>query len=132
VWRDIFASSINLKFKKMKTAILTATLMILMTAATYSAPADSVNSNNSQEQYFKVWVNQPSGDIIKFRVIKPSEEKVVLKIYGEKNNKIYQRTIKKDKGLELTCDMSDFTRGNYTCVVERNGKEVVRKPITLE
>lgn len=116
----------------MKTAILTAAMMILMTAASICAPADSANTVNLQDQYFKVWVNQPSGDIIKFRVIKPAEEKVVIKIYGEKNNKIYQRTIKKDKGLELTCDMSDFASGNYTCVVERNGREVVRKPITLD
>lgn len=116
----------------MKTAILTAAMMILMTAATFSAPADSINASESEGQYFKVWVNQPAGDIIKFRVIKPAKEKVVLKIYGEKNNKIYQRTIKNDTGLEVSCDMSEFSNGTYTCVVERNGKEVARKAITLE
>lgn len=116
----------------MKTTIFTAALMILMTAASFCAPVDTVISNNSMDQNFKVWVNQPSGDIIKFRVIKPAEEKVVLKIYAEKNNKIYQRNIKNDKGLEINCDLSDFGKGTYTCVVERNGKEVVRKPITLE
>jgi hypothetical protein len=115
----------------MKTAILTAAMMILMTAASVCAPTDSVNSYKAEEQYFKVWVNQASGSIIKFRVVKPTEEKVVLKIFSEKNNKIYQRSIKSDKGLEVNCDMSDFGKGTYTCVVERNGKEVVRKPITL-
>jgi hypothetical protein len=116
----------------MKTVILTAAMMILMTAASVCAPTDSINTVKTEEQYFKVWVNQPSGDIIKFRVIKPVEEKVVLKIYSEKNNKIYQRTIKSDKGLEVNCDMSDFGKGTYTCVVERSGREVVRKPIILE
>lgn len=115
----------------MKTVILTAAMMILMTAATFSEPVDSVNTSKSEGQYFKVWVNQPAGNIIKFRVIKPVEEKVVLKIYGEKNNKIYQRNVKKDAGLEVNCDMSEFAKGTYTCVVERNGKEVVRKSITL-
>jgi hypothetical protein len=115
----------------MKTVILTAALMILMTAASVCAPTDSVNTYKAGEQNFKVWVNQPAGDIIKFRVIKPAKEKVVLKIYGEKNNKIYQRTIKNDTGLEVNCDMSEFANGTYTCVVERNGREVVRKPITL-
>jgi hypothetical protein len=115
----------------MKTAIVTAAMMILMTAATARASVDTINSFKSDEQLFKVWVNQPSGDIIKFRVIKPTEEKVVLKIYGEKNNKIYQRNVKAEKGIEINCDMSDFRAGTYTCVVERNGQEVVRKSITL-
>jgi len=116
----------------MKTAILTAAMMILMTAASVCAPSDSVNTYKADEQNFKVWVFQPAGAIIRFRVVKPIEEKVVLKIYGEKNNKLYQRTIKNDKGLEVNCDMSEFGKGTYTCVVERNGREVVRKPITLE
>ena len=115
----------------MKTVILTAAMMILMTAASLCAPTDSVNTYKAGGQNFKVWVNQPAGEIIKFRVIKPAGEKVVLKIYGEKNNKIYQRTVKSDTGLEVNCDMSEFAKGTYTCVVERNGKEVVRKPITL-
>lgn len=115
----------------MKTTILSAALMILMTVATARESADTINSFKSDEQTFKVWVNHPSGDIIMFRVIKPTEEKVVLKIYGEKNNKIFQRKIKSEKGLEVNCDMSDFGTGTYTCVVERNGREVVRKSITL-
>jgi len=115
----------------MKTVIVTAAMMILMIAATASASADTINSFKSEDQVFKVWVNQPSGDIIKFRVMKPADENVVLKIYSEKNNKIYQRKVKSEKGLEVNCDMSDFGKGTYTCVVERNGKEVVRKPVTL-
>jgi hypothetical protein len=115
----------------MKTAILTAAMMILMTAAFASQSPDTINSFNSREKDFKAWVNHTSADIIKFRVVNPSEEKVVLKIYSEKNNKIYHRNIKSEKGLEINCDMSDFGKGTYTCVVERNGREVVRKPITL-
>jgi hypothetical protein len=116
----------------MKTTIVTAAMMILMTAATASASIDTINSFKSPEQTFKVLVNAPESNMIKFTLVKPAEEKVLLKIYGEKNNKLFQRVIKSENGLEVNCDMSDFGSGTYTCVVERNGKEVMRKAITLK
>ena len=115
----------------MKTAILTAAMMVLMTAATINAAPDSTTTAIPREQAFKAVVNLQDGDVIQFRVAKPSNEKVTLIIYGEKNNKVYQRNLRKEKGIALNCDMTQMNKGAYTCVVERNGKEVVRKTITL-
>jgi len=116
----------------MKTTIATAALMILMIAATANAGPDTTWTKVPSELAFDATVNLQVNDIIEFRVEKPVGEKVVLKIYSERNNKIYQRTLRKEKGIELNCDMSNMDKGTYTCVVERNGEEVVRKAITLK
>lgn len=116
----------------MKTTIATAALMILMTAASVYAGPDSTWNKVPSELAFKATVNLQVNDIIEFRVEKPAGEKVVLKIYRHNNNKIYQKTLRKQKGIELNCDMSQMGKGTYTCVIERNGEEVVRKAITLE
>jgi hypothetical protein len=116
----------------MKTTIATAALMVLMTAATVYATPDTTMNSIPKDLAFKATVNQQVDNIIEFRVEKPAGEKVILKIYTENNNKIYQRTLRKEEGLELNCDMSDFGRGTYTAVVERNGVEVVRKSITIK
>jgi hypothetical protein len=116
----------------MKTTIATAALMILMTAATVNATPDTSWTKLNSDLAFEATVNLQANDIIEFRVAKPSGEKVVLKIYSEKNNKIYQKTLKREKAIELNCDMSDMGNGTYSCVIERNGEEVVRKDITLQ
>jgi hypothetical protein len=115
----------------MKTAILTAAMMILMTATTINAAPDSTTTVIPREQAFKAIVSLHDSDVIQFRVAKPTGEKVTLIIYGERNNKVYQRNIRKEKVITLDCVMTNMNKGNYTCVVERNGKEVVRKAITL-
>ena len=115
----------------MKTAILTAAMMILMTAATINAAPDSTTIVMPAEQAFKASVNLHANDVIQFRIAKPAGEKVYLIIYGERNNKVYQRAFRKEKVITLDCDMTNMNKGTYTCVVERNGKQVVRKSITL-
>jgi len=115
----------------MKTAILTAAMIILMTVASARTFTDTITSTGSPAQIFKVWVIQPDANIIKFRVKNPAEEKVVLKIFNDKKVKIFHRTVKNSKELSISCDMSNCGTGTYTCVVESNGREMVRKPITL-
>jgi hypothetical protein len=115
----------------MKTAILTAAMMILMTAANARTLDDTINSIPSAEQIFKVCIVQPGANIINFRVANPAAEKVVLKIYNDEMVKIFHRTIKSNKELSIKCDMSNCGSGTYTCVVERNKKEELRKRITL-
>jgi len=115
----------------MKTAIVTAAMMILMTAATVNAAPDSTTTLNPTDQAFKASVNLQANAVIQFRIAKPADEKVSLIIFSEKNNKVYQRNLRKEKGIALDCDMTDMKKGTYTCVVERDGKEVVRKSITL-
>jgi hypothetical protein len=116
----------------MKTTIAIAALMVLMTAASLNAATDTTWTKISKDLAFEAAVNLQTDNIIEFRVAKPASDKVVLKIYAENNNKIYQKTLHEEEGLELNCDMSDFGKGTYTCVVVRNGKEVVRKSITLK
>ena len=116
----------------MKTTIATAALMILMTAATVNAAPDTTWTKVPSELAFDATVNLQVNDIIEFRVEKPAGEKVVLKIYSDLNNKIYQRTLRREKGIELNCDMSQMGKGTYTCVIVRNGEEVVRKDITVK
>jgi hypothetical protein len=115
----------------MKTVILTAAMMVLMAAATMNAAPDSTTTAMPREQAFKATVSLHAGDVIQFRVAKPAGEKVTLIIYGERNNKVYQRNLRKEKVITLDCEMTYMNKGTYTCVVERDGKEVVRKPITL-
>lgn len=116
----------------MKTTIATAALMILMTAATVNAAPDTTWTRVPSDLAFDATVNLQVNDIIEFRVDKPAGDKVVLKIYSERNNKVYQRTLRKEKGIELNCDMSQMGKGTYICVIERNGEEVVRKAITVK
>jgi hypothetical protein len=115
----------------MKTAILTAAMMILMTAAQARTIDDTTYTTASAGQIFKVWVIQPDANIIKFRVNNPNEEKVVMKIYNDKKVKVFHRTIKNENKQSISCDMSNCGSGTYTCVVERNGREELRKLITL-
>jgi hypothetical protein len=115
----------------MKTAILTAALMILMTTTYARTNADTIKTSSVPGQNFKVWVIQPDENIIKFRVNNPYEEKVVLKIYNDKKEKVFHRTIKNEKAQSISCEMSNCGAGTYTCVVVRNGREEVRKQITL-
>jgi ABC-type thiamine transport system substrate-binding protein len=115
----------------MKTTILTAAMMILMTAASLNAAPDSTTSVISKDLAFQAAVNLQANEIIEFRVEKPAGEKVSLIIYGGKNNMVYQRILRKENSIALDCDMTYMKKGTYTCVVERNGKEVVRKSITL-
>ena len=116
----------------MKTTIATAALMVLMTAASLNAAPDTTRTQISKDLAFEATVNLQVDNIIEFRVAKAAGDIVVLKIYGDHNNKIYQRKLRKEEGLELNCDMSEYGKGTYTAVVERNGVEVVRKAITLK
>ena len=117
----------------MKTTIATAALMILMTAATVNAASitDTTWKKVPSELAFDATVNLQVNDIIEFRVEKPAGEKVILKLYGKKNNKVYQRTLRKEKGIAVNCDMSQMDKGTYIAVIEREGEEVLRKEITL-
>ena len=116
----------------MKTTIATAALMVLMTAASLNAAPDTTRTQISKDLAFEATVNLQVNNIIEFRVAKSAGDIVVLKIYGANDHKIYQRKLRKEEGLELNCDMSDMDKGTYTCVIERNGEEVVRKAITLK
>lgn len=117
----------------MKTTILTAAVIFLMTSATVWA-SDDTNSvyRNDDAKKMEAFIKVQPSNIIEFRVVNPDHEKVTFKIYADKNNKIYERTLKSDDGIRIGCDMTDFNRGTYVCVIEKNGQEVDRKAITLK
>jgi hypothetical protein len=115
----------------MKTTILTAALVVLMTAANAKPLYDTVYTPVTREQSFNATIVQPSADIINFRVSNPEKEKVVLKIYNGKKVKVFHRNVKSYKELSIKCDMSNCEAGTYTAVVEKNGQETLRKLITL-
>lgn len=116
----------------MKTTILTAALMILLTTFSVRASEETIYANSPEKQAFVTSVRLKQADIIEFLVINPDREKVTLKIIGERNNKIYQRTIKKEDSIRLGCDMQNFNQGTFVCVIEKNGFEVNRTAITLD
>jgi len=115
----------------MKTTILTAAMIILMTVANASTFTDTNFVAGAHERIFHAWVIQLDNNIVKFRVKNPDKEKVELKIYDEEMVKIFHRTVKSDQELNLGCDLSNCGTGTYTCIVKRNGKEEIRKQITL-
>jgi hypothetical protein len=108
----------------MKTMILSTAMMVLMTATTVLAGIDNPITTvpAPKVQQFNACVNLTPNNVIEFRVVKPQDDKVVMKIYGQGNVKMYKRNLHKNSGIALHCDMSQARRGNYTCVIEKNGK----------
>jgi hypothetical protein len=116
----------------MKTTILTAAFILLVTLANARTTPDTTANPLTVKEQFKAYVIQPSEDLIKFRVTNPSLDKVVMKIYNGKNEKVFHRSTKKDKVYSIGCDMRNCESGIYTCVVERNGKVEVTKQIIIQ
>jgi hypothetical protein len=116
----------------MKTAILTTAMMILMTVAVSARTInDTVANPLPVEKVFKATIVQPSDQMINFRIANPSADKVVMKIYNEKNVKVLHKVTKTTKDYSLKCDMTQIDPGIYTAVVERNGQEEVRKQFLI-
>jgi len=111
----------------MKTAILTSAMIILMATANALPLADTNNLTGSPEQIFQASVTQVDNNIIRFNVKNPGEDKVVLKIYSDNMVKVFQRTGKNKKQLNLGCDLTNLDSGIYTFIVKRNGKEELKK-----
>jgi hypothetical protein len=116
----------------MKTAILTAAMMILMTL-TLSARTtdDNVNPGSPDKVEFKATIAQPNNHMINFRVANPSSDKVVLKIYNEDKVKVFHKVTKNRKEYSVKCDMTNVESGVYTAVVLRNGQEETRKQLII-
>lgn len=116
----------------MKTMILTAAMIFLMTSLTVWATDDSSSVYREEGRKLETAIKVQPSNIIEFRVINPDHEKVTFVIYGEKNNKIFSRTLRNDDGIRFGCDMKDWNRGTYVCVIEKNGTELNRKAVTLK
>jgi hypothetical protein len=95
----------------MKTTILTAAFLILVSLTNARTNPDSISSLSPRNEQFRAYVLQPDEDMIKFRVSNPSSDKVVLKIYNEDNVKVFHRSIKKDRSYSIACDMKNCESG---------------------
>ncbi|MFO7613707.1 MAG: hypothetical protein R6W71_03610 [Bacteroidales bacterium] len=116
----------------MKTMIVTTALMLLMTTAgVWASENTSLNALPVLEEQLAL-IKVHNSSIIEFRVVNPDHERFTFVIYGEKNNKIFSRTFRNDDGIRIGCDMKDFSRGSYECVIEQNGTEIARKTVTLQ
>ena len=117
----------------MKKMIFSTAMLVMMAATLTFAGKDSTLTTTPEPkaQVFNACVNLTPNNVIEFRVVKPQDDKVTLKIYGLGDVKMYQKNLRRNNNLALHCDLSQARKGNYTCVIERNGKEEVRKVITL-
>lgn len=115
----------------MKTMIVTAAMMLLMTTASVWASEDSSSTYLPVVENQLAAIKLQPSNIIEFRVVNVDHEKVTFTIYAEKNNKIYQRTLRNDHGIRFGCDMKDFGCGTYECVIEKDGAEIARRTVTL-
>jgi|GEM_PF-3555068 len=116
----------------MKTMILTAAMMLLLTTASVWASEDSSATYSQVAGNQLAFIKLQPSNIIEFRVLSADHEKVTLMIYGEKNNKIFSRTLRIDDATRFGCDMKDFSRGSYECVIKKNGNEIARRTVTLK
>jgi len=116
----------------MKTAILTAAMIVLMTVSlTARTTDDNINPGVPEKVEFKVTIGQPSSHMINFRVANPDSEKIVLKIYNERNVKVFHKVTRNKKEYGVGCDMTNVDSGIYTAVVIRNGEEIARKQVMI-
>jgi len=118
----------------MKTRIITIAVLIL--ALSVSVLADGkkeaalVSTTNVSVKECQFCINEYRDNIIEFRMVKANNEKITLKVYSDKGVKIYHRNFKKVNGLELDCDLSALRDGNYTFVIEKDKKEILKKVFT--
>jgi hypothetical protein len=115
----------------MKTRIITTAVLVL--ALTINVLGDGqkeaalVSTSNVTVEDCQFCINEYRNNIVEFRMLKENDEKITLKVYSDKGVKIFHRNFRKATSLELDCDLSNLRNGEYTFVVEKEGKEIVKK-----
>lgn len=117
----------------MKTKLLALALIALMTGISSNinaAAPDTVKLANPAEILaFQASINLFPDDIVQFSVVKPEDEKVKFRVYSESGTLIYTYSLKKHTSARIGFNTKDLMPGNYTYIVEKNKKEVLRKVI---
>jgi len=115
----------------MKTRIITTVILVLALSINVLADgkkeAALVSTSNVSVKDCQFCINEYHNNIIEFRMVKTNDDKMTLKVYSDNGVKIYHRNFKKAKGLELDCDLSNLRDGQYTFVIEKDNKEILRK-----
>jgi hypothetical protein len=122
------------KHRAMKTRILTLVLVSLLVGFSVQAEKEGVDSTTAtkkagMETTFQAAINEYHNNVVEFRVEKPAEDAVWMKILDEKGLIMYAKRVKKGSLVELDCEISKLPTGTYDYVVIRNGKEELRKSI---
>jgi hypothetical protein len=115
----------------MKTRIITTAILVLALSINVLADgkkeAAVVSNAKVTVEDCQFCINQYRNNIVEFRMLKENNDKVTLKVYSDKGVKIYQRNFRKAKSLELDCDLSNLRDGEYTFVIEKDGREIMKK-----
>ena len=128
-----FTSSNNPKNNiTMKTLIATLVLFSLVLSSNVRANTDSIAANAPASESFSARISLLNGDTIRFLILNPDGEDVVVKVYSDHNLKVMEYDLNGEKALKLNYSMKDMRKCCYTAVVERNEKKVASKKITLE
>ena len=94
----------------MKTRIITTVVLILALSINVLADgkkeAVPVSTTTVEVKDCQFCINEYHNNIVEFRMLKTSDEKITLKVYSDKGVKIYHRNFKKNNALELDCDLS--------------------------
>lgn len=106
-------------------------MMLLLAGNAAWSNGDTTITANQTKTEFEACVNLYPGSVIQFRVVNPEKDLVILKVYSDWNIKVLDYEMDSQKALKLDFDLKDMRKTTYTCVVERNGKEVIRKKINL-
>jgi hypothetical protein len=119
------------KHTQMKTRIITTAVLVLALSINVLADGKKesalVSTASISVEDCQFCINEYRNNIVEFRMLKENDEKVTLKVYSDKGVKIFHRNFRKATGLELDCDLSNLRDGEYTFVIEKEGKEIAKK-----
>ena len=117
----------------MKATLATLALVTLMITSTAAwAGADSTKSKVPEASAFTARISEVVGDTLHFIILNPAKDKVVVKVYSDRNVKVMQTSIGRKEAVHVSYLMENMRRTSYTAIVERNDKEVARKVVTLK
>jgi len=124
---------LTLKNKNVMKAIL-ATLVLagLMITSTSWAAKDSTSTRLPNAAHFTAKISKIHGDTLTFTVLNPGKDKVVLKVYSDRDVKVMQYNIGRKEAVRLSYLMENMRPCTYTAVIERNDKEVLSEEVALD
>ena len=117
----------------MKATLATLALVTLMITSTAAwAGVDSTSSKLPPATSFSARISEVVGDTLHFIILNPAKDKVIVKVYSDRNVKVMQTSIGRKEAVHVTYLMENMRKAKYTAIVERNDQEVARKVVTLK
>lgn len=116
----------------MKATIATLVLITLMITSAARANNDSTFNRLPVAEQFNAKISAIHGDTLTFFIMNPAKDKVVVKVYSDRDVKVMQYNIGRKEAVRLSYLMENMRPCTYTAVIERNGKEVLSQEVALE